>query len=335
MRAWFFDRYGKTTPFRMGEALVPQAAKGQVVVVVHACALNVLDLKVRDGALKAVLPHALPLTPGYDLAGIIESCGPGVSGWKVGDAVIACTGARNPGALAERVAIDAALLAPAPRGTDMADAAGLPVAALTAWQALVELGNIGPDAKVFVEAGSGGVGTLAIQLAKHLGAYVATTCSAGNADLVRSLGADQIIDYRSQDYGAMLSDFDLVLHSQDAASLDKGLRILKSGGLLVSINGTPDIEFARDYGQNLLFRVILRAIGIGIRHRARRLGVRYRFLFMRADGAQLTEISRLVSEGVLRPVTDSRFPFDKAEKALARLASGRARGKIVVESSAM
>lgn len=331
MKAWVFDRYGKDAALRAADLPAPVAGAGQVVVAVAAMALNVLDLKVRDGDLKAILPHGMPMVPGHDLAGTILSCGPGVTGWAPGDAVIACTGARNPGALAEQMAVDATCLSHAPKGIGASEAAGLSLAALTAWQALVDLGALKPGQKVFIQAGSGGVGSIAIQLARHLGAHVATTCSAANADLVRALGADEVVDYRTQDFSAVLSGYDLVLHSQDKASLDAGLRILKPGGLMVSLTGAPDPEFARDYGPNALFRLIVRLIGAGVRRRARKLGVRYRFLFVTPEGAELEQVVQLVESGAIRPVTDSRFPFAQADKALARLAGGRARGKVVVE----
>ncbi len=333
MKAWFIARYGKARPLTLGDAAEPEPGPGEVLVAIEAAGLNQLDLKVRGGELKAVLPYKLPLIAGFDLAGIVLRTGAEAGPWRPGDAVIACAATTRPGTLTERIAIDHRLLAARPANIPAEDAAGLPLVALTAWQALVELGQMKPGQKVMIEAGSGGVGTIAIQLAKHLGLHVATTCRARNAELVRALGADEIIDYTTQDFSTVLRGYDMMLHSQGAGTLDRGLSILKPGGLLVSINGTPDLEFARDHGRNAVFRLAIRLISSRLRRKVRRMGLRYRFLFMRADGAQLTELARLFEQGALRPVTDRVVPFDQAAAAMDYLASGRARGKVVVKAA--
>jgi NADPH:quinone reductase-like Zn-dependent oxidoreductase len=212
----------------------------------------------------------------------------------------------------------------------MTEAASIPLVGLTAWQALVEVGKVKPGQKVFIQAGSGGVGTFAIQLAKHLGATVATTTSAGNAELARSLGADVVIDYKTQDFEKVLSGYDLVLNSQDPKTLEKSLGVLKPGGQLISISGPPDPAFAGELGLNLFLKLVLRLLSRGVRKKAKRLGIRYSFLFMRAEGQQLGQITALIESGAIRPVVDKVFPFEKTGDALAYVETGRAKGKVVI-----
>jgi NADPH:quinone reductase-like Zn-dependent oxidoreductase len=195
----------------------------------------------------------------------------------------------------------------------------------------VEVGKIKPGQKVFIQAGSGGVGTFAIQLAKHLGAHVATTTSAKNVELVKSLGADVVIDYKTEDFEKVLSGYDLVVNSQDSKALEKSLHVLKPGGQLISISGPPDAAFAEKLGLNLFMKLVMLLLSRKARKMAKRLGVKYEFLFMWAEGRQLSEITRLIESGVIRPVVDKVFPFEKTGDALAYVETGRARGKVVVK----
>lgn len=333
MKAFVLEKYRKGAALREEVLPDPEPGDSDVLVRVAAAGLNVLDLRIRDGAFKAILPYRPPFVPGHDLAGTVIAVGSKVRKFKVGDEVYARARDGRIGAFAELIAIHEDDVALKPANLPMTDAAGLPLVALTAWQALVEIGNLKPGQKVLVQAGSGGVGTIAIQLAKHLGASVATTCSAASADMVRKLGADVVIDYKSQDIAEELSDYDLVIHSQDNATLEKSLRVLKPGGLLISISGPPDPEFARTKGLNAGVRLVLTLLSYRARKLARQLGVRYSFLFMRADGSQLAEITRLVEAGVIVPVTDTTFPFTDLNAALDQLDTGRAKGKIVVDLS--
>jgi NADPH:quinone reductase-like Zn-dependent oxidoreductase len=212
----------------------------------------------------------------------------------------------------------------------MEQAASIPLVGLTAWQALIEVGKVKSGQKVFIQAGSGGVGTFAIQLAKHLGATVATTTSAANAELVKSLGADVVIDYKTQDFEQVLSGYDLVLNSQDAKTLEKSLNVLRPGGKLISISGPPDVAFARSLKLNPLLRFVVRMLSRGVLKKASRRGVDYSFLFMRAEGQQLHEIAELIDAGTIRPVVDKVFQFAQTPDALAYVETGRARGKVVV-----
>ena len=235
------------------------------------------------------------------------------------------------GTLAQFIAVTESDVAPKPASLTMEEAASIPLVGLTAWQALVEIAHLQKGQKVFIQAGSGGVGSFAIQLAKHLGATVATTTSSANIDLVKRLGADIVIDYRKDDFEKVLQNYDVVLHSQDAAALEKSLRVLKPGGTLISISGPPDPAFAKGIGAPWFVRLIVRLLSAGVRKKAARRGLKYSFLFMRADGHQLREITRLIEAGAIRPVIDRVFPFESTNEALSYIETGRAKGKVVVK----
>jgi alcohol dehydrogenase len=213
----------------------------------------------------------------------------------------------------------------------MEEAASIPLVGLTAWQALIETAKLKKGQRVLIQAGSGGVGTFAIQLAKHVGATVATTTSSANIDLVKRLGADLVVDYKKDDFGKVLQDYDVVLHSQNAAALEKSLRVLKPGGTLISISGPPDPAFARGIGAPWFVKLVVRLLSSGVRRRASRRDLRYSFLFMRASGPQLREITSLIDAGAIRPVLDRVFPFESTNEALAYVETGRAKGKVVVK----
>ncbi|TCQ99117.1 NADP-dependent oxidoreductase [Neorhizobium sp. JUb45] len=331
MKAYVVEKYKKGEP--LVEHVLPAPAPGpsDVVVRIEAAGLNLLDIKIRNGEFKPILAYKPPFILGHDLAGTVTSVGSQVRRFKVGDAVYARPRDGRIGAFAEAIAIHEDDVALKPANLSVTEAAGVPLVALTAWQALVEVGQVKPGQKVFIQAGSGGVGTIAIQLAKHLGATVATTCGASSIDLVKGLGADVAIDYRTQDIEKELSGYDLVLHSQDDATLQKSLRVLKPGGHLISISGPPTPTFAKAQGLNFVLRLVLGLISRKARKAAARLGVNYSFLFMRADGGQLAEIAKLIEEGTIKPVLDRTFPFRDLNKALSLVESGRAKGKVVVE----
>ncbi|WP_049730613.1 NADP-dependent oxidoreductase [Rhizobium ecuadorense] len=330
MKAFVVDKYKKKGALRLANLPEPEVQDNDVLVRVQATAVNLLDSKLRDGEFKLILPYRTPFVLGHDVAGTVVKTGSRVRRFKVGDEVYARPRDYRVGAFAEFIAIDEADVAPKPKNLGMTEAASIPLVGLTAWQALVEVGKVKPGQKVFIQAGSGGVGTFAIQLAKHLGATVATTTSAGNAELARSLGADVVIDYKTQDFEKVLSGYDLVLNSQDPKTLEKSLRVLKPGGRLISISGPPDPAFARELGLNLFLKLVLRLLSRGVRKKAKRLGIAYSFLFMRAEGQQLGEIARLIEQGVIRPVVDKVFPFEKTGEALAYVETGRAKGKVVI-----
>lgn len=328
MRAFAFDQYKQ--PLHETEVPEPVVGDHDVLVAVAAAGLNQLDEKIRQGEFKLILPYKTPLVLGHDVAGTVIAVGAGVRRIKPGDEVFARPRDHRIGSFAERIAVDESDVARAPSNVSAAEAASMPLVALTAWQALVETGGVGPGTKVLVHAGSGGVGTIAIQLAKHLGAHVATTASAANADFVRELGADVVIDYRTQDFEQELSDYDFVLDSLGGENLEKSLRVLRPGGKVVSINGAPDPAFAKAAGLNPVIRLVIAGISRKVRAQAKRLGVTYEFLFMRADGAQLQQIADLVQAGAIRPVVGATFPFDQTPQALASIGTSRVRGKTVI-----
>lgn len=331
MKAFVLDHYGKTVGLRMADLPVPEPRDDEVLVEVHAASVNVLDAKIRSGEFKLILPYRFPLVMGHDLAGIVAGVGSRVQRFKVGDEVYARAPDFAIGSFAECIAINEHALAHKPKNLSMEDAASIPLIGLTAWQALVETAKLQPGQKVFIQAGSGGVGSFAIQLAKHLGATVATTTSAANLEWVGNLGADVVIDYKKDDFETVLRDYDVVLNSQDGKTLEKSLRILKTGGRLISISGPPDPRFARDIGAPAFVKLALRLLSAGVRRRAKRRGVAYDFLFMKASGNQLEQIASLIERGVIRPVLDKVFPFESTNDAIAHVETGRAKGKVVIK----
>lgn len=331
MKAFVLDRYGKGRALRPAEMPTPDLHDDEVLVEVHAASVNLLDAKIRDGEFKLILPYRLPVVLGHDVAGVVVKTGPRVRKFKPGDEVCARTDDFRIGTFAEFVPVKEASLALKPTNLTMEEAASIPLVGLTAWQALVEKADLKRGQQVFIQAGSGGVGTFAIQLARHLGATVATTTSAGNAGLVKGLGADVVIDYKTQDFAAVLRDCDVVLHSQDGKTLDKSLRVLKPGGRLISISGPPDPDFGKAIAAPGFVKLVMRLLSSGVRRKAKALGVGYSFLFMKASGSQLNQITRLIEAGAIRPVVDRVFPFDATNEALAYVETGRAKGKVIVK----
>jgi NADPH:quinone reductase-like Zn-dependent oxidoreductase len=331
MKAFILDRYGRDEMLRFGEMPEPEPGDEDVLVEVHAAGVNPLDAKLMDGEFKLILPYRLPLVLGNDVAGVVVRVGAKVRRFKPGDEVYARPDKDRIGTFAEFVAMNEADVAMKPANLNMEEAASIPLVALTAWQALVERAKLKQGQKVLIHAGAGGVGTFAIQLAKHLCATVATTTSAANVDLVRSLGADVAIDYREQAFEKILSGYDVVLNSLGPDILEKSLKVLKPGGQLISISGPPDVAFAKENGSNWFLQQVMRLMSFGIRKKARRLGVSYSFLFMRASGAQLGKVTPLIEAGVIRPVIDRVFPFQATNDALAYVETGRSKGKVVVK----
>jgi alcohol dehydrogenase len=330
MKAFTLDRYGSADSMRAGDMPDPEPREDDVLVQIHAAGVNLLDSKIRDGEFKRILPYRLPLILGHDVAGVVVRVGSRVRRFKPGDEVYARPADGRIGAFAEFIAIKDEDVAIKPKALSMEDAASMPLVGLTAWQALIERANLKKGQKVLIHAGSGGVGTFAIQLAKHVGAMVATTTSTANVALVRSLGADIVIDYKKEDFAHILQDYDVVLSSLDKVTLEKSLRVLKPGGQLISISGPPDAAFARSIGASWALRVIMGFLSYGIRAKAKRRQVHYSFLFMRASGDQLSEITSLIDDGIIRPVVDRVFPFTSTKEAMAYVEAGRAKGKVVV-----
>lgn len=331
MKAFTINKYSKNVGLQLAEVPEPEVKDNDVLVEVHAAGVNLLDSKIKTGEFKLILPYKLPLILGHDVAGVITKVGKNIKKFKVGDEVYARTADHRIGTFAEFISIDERDVALKPRNISMEEAASIPLVALTAWQVLVERAQIKKGQEVFIQAGSGGVGTIAIQLAKYLGATVATTASAKSFDLLNDLGADVIIDYKNSDFENRLSNYDVVLNSQDQKTLEKSLKILKSGGKLISISGPPTPDFAKEIKAPWFVKIILSLISSGIRKKAKNKNVDYSFLFMKANGQQLSEITSLIEAKVIKPVIDKIFPFDKTSEALLYVESGRAKGKVVIK----
>ncbi|MDX2602421.1 NADP-dependent oxidoreductase [Streptomyces caniscabiei] len=330
MKAFVVEKYGKDG---VRAADVPEPAVGarDVLVSVGAASVNPLDKMVRNGEFKQLLKYKRPFVLGHDVAGVVTRVGSAVHGFEVGDEVYARPRDLRVGGFAEFIAIDMDDVAPKPASLTLQEAAAVPLVSLTAWQILVERAHVKPGQKVLVHAGAGGLGSTVIQLAKHLGATVATTANTRSEELVRSLGADIVVDYTKEDFSKVLSDYDLVLDSLGGANLEKSLTVLKPGGLAVSVVGPPDAGFARQLGAPSVMGLVMNTLSRKIRKQAKALGVRYEFLFMRANGSQLRELGALYDSGKLRPVIDSVFPFDRTLEAMAYVEQGRTRaGKVVV-----
>ncbi len=331
MKAFQVKRYGKKEKLQLTNIAEPVVKENEILVQVHAAGVNLLDSKIRDGEFKIFLPYKTPFTNGHDVAGVVTKVGSKVSKFKIGDEVYSRPADFRIGSFAEYLSINENDVALKPKNISMEEAASIPLVGLTAWQALVEKANLKAGQKIFIQAGSGGVGTFAIQLAKYLGAIVATTASSANFDLVKNLGADIVIDYKKDDFENILKDYDVVLNSQDTKTLEKSLRILKPNGKIISISGPPDVDFAIQLGMPWFLKLIMKILSSGIKIKAKRLGVNYSFLFMRADGNQLTEITSLINSGIIIPVMDKVFPFEQTNDAMAYVEAGRAKGKVVVK----
>ena len=331
MNAFIIKKYGKKQPLQLVDVPSPEVGDQDVLVEIHAAGLNQLDSKIKSGEFKLILPYQFPLILGHDVAGIVLKTGKNVTKFKVGDEVYARPADYRIGAFAELIAIDEKDAARKPGNISMEEAASIPLVGLTAWQVLVERAHLKKGQNIFIQAGSGGVGTIAIQLAKYLGAGVATTSGAKSFDLLKGLGADVLIDYKNEEFEDKLSQYDVVLNSQDTKTLQKSLNVLKRGGKAISISGPPTPDFAREADAPWFVKIILSMLSSGIRNKAAKLGVGYSFLFMRSDGAQLSQITSLIESGAIKPVVDKIFPFEKINEALLYLEEGRAKGKVVIK----
>jgi NADPH:quinone reductase-like Zn-dependent oxidoreductase len=331
MRAFTVERYGDKAGVRAGEVPDPEVGADDVLVYIQAASVNPLDRMLRDGEMKALLPYKVPFVLGNDLAGIVVEVGAAVTQFAVGDEVFARPDKDRIGTFAELIAVHQDDVAIKPTTLTMEEAASLPLVALTSWQVLVERAQIRPGQKVLIHAGSGGLGTIAIQLAKQLGARVATTTSTANVDLVKRLGADVVVDYKKQEFETVLHDYDVVLDSLGGKTLLKSLDVLKPGGKVISVAGPPDAALGKELGANPVIRLVMSALGFRVRRRARRRNVTYSFLFMKASGDQLRQLTSLIDAGRIRPVVDTVFPFESAREALEYLEAGRAKaGKVVI-----
>jgi NADPH:quinone reductase-like Zn-dependent oxidoreductase len=330
MKGFAIDRYGGPEALTLRDLPEPEPGPGDLLLEIRAASVNPVDFKIRSGGLKVLVKDRFPLVLGSDASGVVARVGPGVTRFAPGDEVFARLRKDRIGTFAERVLVDDAVAAKKPANLTHAEAASIPLIGLTSLQALLEIGKLEKGQRVLIHAGSGGVGTFAIQLARHLGATVATTASSRNRSLVEGLGASEIVDYRTQRFEDVVAPCDVVFDTQGGETLERSFRVVKEGGVVVTIGGKPDAKFAKTWGLN---PILVLALGIMMRkvtRLAREKRARFEFLFMRPDGGQLAEIAALLEGGVIRPVLDRTFPFLETKEALAYVESGRAVGKVVV-----
>ena len=331
MKALTFQRYGKSPGIGLAEVPRPTLKADELLVQVHAAGLNPIDNMIPTGMFKPVLHFQLPATLGSDLAGVVTEVGSNVTRFKPGDAVFASVFDLGTGSIAEWAVVPEHAAALKPANLDFVQAASIPMVGLTSWQALKERADLQAGQKIFIPAGSGGIGTFAIQLAKHLGAQVGTTTSTGNVEWVRALGADEVVDYQQQAFERVLRDYDAVLGTVRGDAIEKSLAILKPGSQIVSLIGPLDAAFARAKRLNCFLAFVFGLMSRKIMRLAKQRGVTYSFLFVRPDGAQLGQIGQLLETGRIQPVIDQVFAFEQAKEALAYLAQGHAKGKVVVK----
>jgi NADPH:quinone reductase-like Zn-dependent oxidoreductase len=331
VKALVFKRYGGPDQIAFADVPRPVPTPDEILVQVHAAGLNPIDNVIPKGTFKPILRFRLPATLGSDLAGVVVEAGSRVTRFKPGDAVFASIFDLGTGALAEFALVPENAAALKPANLDFVQAASIPMVGLTSWQALKDRARLKSGQKVFIPAGSGGIGTFAIQLAKYLGAKVGTTTSTGNVDMVRSLGADEVIDYKKEEFEDVVRDYDAMLGTVRGDALEKSLRILKPNSTVVSLIGPPDAAFARARGMSFFMVSVFWLLSRKIIRDAKKRGAEYSFLFVHPDGGQLAEIGELLKVGRIRPVIDKIFPFEQAKEALAYLGQGRARGKVVVK----
>lgn len=331
MKAFTFKRYGKSPELGFDDVDFPSPGDDEILVKVYAVGLNPIDNMIPTGMFKRVLHFSLPATLGSDVSGVVVATGRRVTRFKAGDEVFASIFDRGTGSLAEFVRVPENLAALKPATLDFVQAASLPMVSLTSWQALTERAKLRAGQKVFIPAGSGGIGSFAIQLAKHLGATVGTTTSTANIDWVSRLGADEVVDYKKQEFEKVLSGYDIVLGTIRGDAIEKSTQILKPGGKIVSLIGPLDTAFARERHLNVFLHFVLGLMSRKIMRLSKKRGLTYSFLFVRPDGSQLSQIAELMDAQRIKPVIDNVFPFAETGDAFAYLARGHAKGKVVVK----
>ncbi len=331
MKAFTFKRYGKSPELGFDDVDFPSPGDDEILVKVYAVGLNPIDNMIPTGMFKRVLHFSLPATLGSDVSGVVVATGRRVTRFKAGDEVFASIFDRGTGSLAEFVRVPENLAALKPATLDFVQAASLPMVSLTSWQALTERAKLRAGQKVFIPAGSGGIGSFAIQLAKHLGATVGTTTSTANIDWVSRLGADEVVDYKKKEFEKVLSGYDIVLGTIRGDAIEKSTQILKPGGKIVSLIGPLDTAFARERHLNVFLRFVLGLMSRKIMRLSKKRGLTYSFLFVRPDGSQLSQIAELMDAQRIKPVIDNVFPFAETGDAFAYLARGHAKGKVVVK----
>ncbi|HDR8098183.1 TPA: NADP-dependent oxidoreductase [Bacillus cereus] len=330
MKAMIIDKYGKV-PMRMAEVPTPEINEYEVLAEIHAASINPIDFKIRDGKVKMLLKYEMPLILGNDFSGVIVKVGSKVTRFKVGDEIYARPRKNKIGTFAEYIAIHEDDIALKPKNLSFEEAASIPLVGLTSYQALHDIMQLQKDQKILIHAGSGGVGTFAIQLAKIMGATVTTTASEAGSDLVKSLGADQIINYKTEKFEEILKDYDAVFDTIGGTTLEKSFNIIKSGGNIVSVSGMPNARFGKEFGSGFFKTLLFSLASKKLTALEKKHNAQYSFLFMKPSGDQLRIIANYIEAGKIKPVIDRVFSFEDAQKAMEYSEAGRAKGKIFVK----
>lgn len=330
MKAMIIDKYGKV-PMRMAEVPTPEIHEYEVLAEIHAASINPIDFKIRDGKVKMLLKYEMPLILGNDFSGVIVKVGSKVTRFKVGDEIYARPRKNKIGTFAEYIAIHEDDIALKPKNLSFEEAASIPLVGLTSYQALHDIMHLQKGQKILIHAGSGGVGTFAIQLAKIMGATVTTTASEAGADLVKSLGANEIINYKTEKFEEILKDYDAVFDTIGGTTLEKSFDIIKSGGNIVSVSGMPNARFGKEFGSGFFKTLLFSLASKKITALEKKHNAQYSFLFMKPSGDQLRTIANYIEAGEIKPIIDRVFPFEDAQKAMEYSEAGRAKGKIIVK----
>lgn len=324
------DQYGKV-PLRLAEMPMPEMGEYEVLTEIHAASINPVDFKIRDGKVKLLLAYKMPLILGNDFSGVVTKVGAKVTQFKVGDAIYGRPRKNKIGTFAEYIAVHEDDIALKPKNLSFEEAASIPLVGLTSYQALHNILHVQKGTKVLIHAGAGGVGTFAIQLAKIMGAYVATTASEAGADLVKSLGVDEVINYKTEQFQDRLQNYDGVFDTLGGKSLETSFQIVKNNGKIVSVSGLPNARFAKKYGSSFFKSMLFSAASYKLTKLEKKHNVQYTFLFMEPSGDQLRIIADFIESGKIKPVIDRVFPFEDAQKAMEYSEEGRAKGKIVLK----
>ncbi|MEH6939993.1 NADP-dependent oxidoreductase [Bacillus sp. JJ664] len=330
MKAMVIDRYGKV-PMHMVEMTLPDIGENEVLAEIHAASINPVDFKIRDGKVKMLLKYKMPLILGNDFSGVVVKVGAKVTRFNVGDEIYGRPRKQKMGTFAEYIAVHEEDIALKPKNLSFEEAASIPLVGLTSYQALHDILQIQKGDKILIHAGSGGVGTFAIQLAKLMGATVTTTASAKGMDLVKSLGTDEVINYKSTKFEEKLKNYDAVFDTLGGETLEKSFSILKNSGKIVSVSGLPNARFGKEYGSGFFKTMLFSAASYKLTMLEKKYNVQYTFLFMKPSGDQLRIISNFVESGKIKPVIDKVFSFKEAQMAMEYSESGRAKGKIILK----
>lgn len=330
MKAMVIDRYGKV-PMRLAEMPTPEIGEYEVLAEIHAASINPVDFKIRDGKVKLLVQYKMPLILGNDFAGVVAKVGTKVTRFKVGDEIYARPRKSKIGTFTEYIAIHEDDIALKPENLSFEEAASIPLVGLTSYQALTDILQVQKGQKILIQAGAGGVGTFAIQLAKLMGATVATTASEAGANLVKSLGADEIINYKTGKFEEILENYDGVFDTLGGEILEKSFEVIKSGGKIVSVSGLPNARFGKEYGSGFFKTLLFSAASHKLTALEKKHNVQYMFLFMKPSGEQLRKIANFIETGKIKPIIDRVFPFEDARKAMEYAESGRAKGKIILK----